>query len=99
MTADKERCLRGVALEDFTHHPHARILAVQCVLEISNEASGNILNRVLANAIDARHADPPERILNLVTRDFRLILVHVGHIVTEPTVEGITYLLLVGIRR
>ena len=54
--------------------------------------------RLLANAVDPRHANPPERILYLVTRDFRFFLVHVRKIVAEPAVEDVAKLDLIRVR-
>src|SRR5947209_14105010 len=89
MTTNEEGGLRRVALEDFANHPHSGTLPVQRGREITNESKRNVLNRVLADAVNSRHAHPPERVLNFVTRDFRLVLIHVRHIVVEPAIKRV----------
>src|SRR5215217_5077476 len=91
--------MRSVALEHLANHPQLRMLPVQRAREITNEDARHVLDRVLANAVDAGHAHPPQRILYLVARDLGLILVHVRKIVAEPAVEGVANVDLIRVGR
>src|SRR5437870_5243206 len=89
-SAHEECRVRRVAVEDFADHPHLRILAMQGCVQIAYEGARHVLNSVLAYAVDASDADPPEGVLNLIARHFRLVLIHVRHIAREPAVERAT---------
>ena len=99
MSTDEESGLRRIAFEYFAHHPHLWVLTMQCVRQIANKATWHILNRVLANPINARNPHPPERILYFVPRHLRLFLVHIRQIVAEPAVERVPQLILIRVRR
>ena len=91
MTADEEGSVRRIAFEYFTDHPHLWVLAMQRIRQIADECSWHVLNGVLPDTIDARNADPPERILNLVARDLEFFLIHVRQIIVEPAIECVPH--------
>ena len=99
MPADKESSLRRISLEHLADHPHLRILPVKSVREIPNKRARHVLNRVLADAVEPGHADPPKRVLNFIARNFRLFLIHVRQVVVKPAVQRIAQFFLVGVRR
>ena len=99
VTADEKRRLRRIALEHFAHHPHLWILMVKRIREIANESSRQVLNRVLANAVNAGNAHPPQRILNFIARDFGLFLVHIRQVIAEPSIQSVAHFIAVRVRR
>ena len=74
----KKRRLRRVFFKNFADHPKFRVLFENRPRPIADKGARHILNRVLPNAVNARRTDPPERVLNFVTRNFRLVLIQIG---------------------
>ena len=64
-----------VAVLHFAHDFEVRKLALQRSCPITPERVGHVLPRVHANPVESRRADPPQSVLNQVTRDFRIVLI------------------------
>ena len=99
MAADEVGSVHCIDVENFTDHPHLRILAMQGVGQLANETSRHVLNCVLANAVDAGGANPPKCVLNFVPHDLRLFLVHVRQVVIKPAVQRVQVFIPVCVRR
>ena len=65
---------------------------------LTPECSRNIGHGVLANAVDARAPNPPQRILDQIARHLRVGLVEIGKDVGEPAVQRATAQLRRGVR-
>src|SRR3989442_2131994 len=70
---DEESSLDRIALKHFPYHPHLRILSMERIGKIANESARHVLNRVMANSIDNRGADPTSRVQHFGARNLRLL--------------------------
>src|ERR1700741_2694053 len=73
-----------VAIFHFTDHLEIRKLALNRFRPIAPERVWHVLPRVHSNTVEAGGADPPERFLNQITRDFRVALIEIREEVEEP---------------
>src|SRR5256714_237909 len=74
VSADEETRVDWVCVEDFADHPHARVLPAQRLVEVAYEEARHVLGCVLSYTGNARHADPPQRVLYFVARDLGRLL-------------------------
>ena len=77
-----------VAILHFADNAKVWVLAFEGPGPFVPESIGHVLPRIHANPVHARRADPPERVLNQITRDFRIVLIEIGQEVQEPTFHG-----------
>ena len=62
------------------------------------EPARHVGQRVLADRVQARHAHPPERVLDEVPRDVGIVLAEVGQDVDEPAVQRLALDVRRGVR-
>ena len=83
----EERRQRRVAVEHFAHDLESGVARVDGRRPIAPEPSRHIRHGVLADAVDAGAADPPERVLNQVARHLGIVLVQIRQNAGEPAIE------------
>src|ERR1700690_3946772 len=94
LTSGKERGNLGIAIHDLTYCSHARIDAVNLCVEVVPEGAVDVWKGVQPNAVEAGCFNPPQRILDEVAGDQRILLVQIRHRVGEPAVrDGVPRLL------
>src|SRR5258708_21519283 len=73
------RSVYDVAIFDFTDDGELRILAFDSSCPLMPESVGHVLPRVHAYSVGAGDANPPQRILNQVLRNFSVVLIKIDN--------------------
>src|SRR5436305_7194542 len=88
----------GVAVLDLAEDSEVRVLGTDGGSPVAPEVVGDVLPSVLAYAVNAGRADPPERVLYEVAAHLLVVLVEVGQEVEEPALHRLATALLLGVR-
>jgi hypothetical protein len=87
----KKRGMDHVAVLHFAHHFEIRKLAFYRSDPIYPERIGHVLPGVHANSVDTSGGDPPQRVLNQVPGNLRVVLVEIGQEVEKPPLHRLAF--------
>src|SRR5882672_2632106 len=83
----EERNQSGVTVHHFPDDSHRRIFTLDCRHPIAPKRSRYIRPGILTDSIDTSYPNPPKGVLNFVTRNLFIRLVHIRKNIDEPSVK------------
>src|SRR5205085_7967866 len=92
-----KRDVDGVAVFDLAEDSEVRVLAFDCRSPVAPEVVGDVLPGILAYAVNAGRADPPERVLYEIAAHLLVVLIEVGQEIQEPALQRLATALLLGV--